>query len=168
MIPHILIISDRLAGVSTPHDRFINSQQAHPSTPTLPPSLICGSARSWSEGQLDVGERGMCSSGACSRDVVWGCLVQTNHLRLLSPDESSEIINCVRWYLSYTDGISPMGRGRAPHILIISDRLADVSTPHDRFINSQQAHLLHTRRLPLSRRRSSADRHGHGPKDSST
>ena len=39
------------------------SLPAHPSirNPT-PPSLICGSARSWSEGQLDVG--GMRSSGA--------------------------------------------------------------------------------------------------------
>ena len=43
---HILIISDRLAGVSTPHDRFIKtalvtaSTPAHPSTSTLSPSLI--------------------------------------------------------------------------------------------------------------------------------
>jgi hypothetical protein len=125
--------------------------------------------------------------------LLWGC-----YLRLHSP---YDIINCVEWYLSYADGISPMGRGRdISHIdyLRKTSTASDGSTPHDRFIISHVTHCkrmslpnksitkqasthntqqkqsihgkspcLHTRRyVTRPRRRSSADRHGHGPRDS--
>ena len=91
-IDYIRQTSRRLNTTRQIHQFTASTPAAHPSTPTLPPSLICGSARSWSEGQLDVGERGILWSGAC-------------YLRLLSPKESSDTIkkdNII--YCSYKEG----------------------------------------------------------------
>ena len=71
--PHILIISDRLADVSTPHFRFIKTPHVSASTPAHPSRPIVDTVahlRIGTEGQLDVGERGILWSGEYSRDGV--------------------------------------------------------------------------------------------------
>ena len=92
----------------TPHDyvrplnRFIKPAHvssrhhtpAHPSTPAVDTDPAVAHLRIGTV-MAYVAERRIRWSGAYSRDGV---------LRLLSPDESSEIINCVRWYLSYGEG----------------------------------------------------------------
>ena len=106
MIPHILIMLTRLALLQTTKQQTTDSRHtpvdSPPSIPT-PPSLICGSVR----------------SGATQWGLLSGCC-----LRLLSPDESYEIINHLYAYC-----ICPIGRERKsrygiPHILIMLTRLA--------------------------------------------
>jgi hypothetical protein len=75
--PHILIMLDILTDVSTPHDRFIKTSHVSASTPAAHPSI-----RIPAVAHLRIGRQQDACSGPCS-------------LRLLSPDESYDIINCL-------------------------------------------------------------------------
>ena len=131
MIPHILIMLTRLALLQTTKQQTTDSRHtpvdSPPSIPT-PPSLICGSVR----------------SGATQWGLLSGCC-----LRLLSPDESYEIINRVAsiLYLSIRDNqscgihiVSLLWAGDViPHILIMLTRLALLQTTQQ---HTTDSHIL--------------------------
>ena len=97
MTPHILIMLDS----STPHDRFIKTPHvthrtpAHPSTPTLRRPAVAHLRIGTVMVRRTARRRG--TQDAEQWGLLSGCC-----LRLLSPDESYDIINCVEWYQQHT------------------------------------------------------------------